>query len=496
MEADDVLLLESYKAVVSELEELGLSGSELAAQIREKFTAEELARIDEQEWEEIRLFFDPDNKERDVLEGITRTAEKLLRIYIFKTMKDTDEIYFYDEDQGVYAAGEKVISSTVAKNLGKFVTSHNVSEIVFRIRNLTYTDRKLFNTDVDKIVVENGVLNLTTGELLPHASEFLCTIKLPLTHDPEADCPRIKKFIEEVVEPGKRDAIYELFGYCLYRKYHINRAFMFNGEGHNGKSTLIKLLQSFLGSENCSTVELQTLGTNRFASARLYGKLANLCADLPAKPLKETGKFKMLTGNDALEGEYKFKTGFSFTNHAKLIFSANRIPPVEYDDTDAFFRRWIIVNFPNQFPEEDPKTDKNLIGKLTTQQELSGLLNLALEGLKRLLAASGFTGSETVEEMREKYTRLSDTTAAFILDCTASDPEGLVEKKKFYNAYCGYCRKNNYVPTTEKSFSIRLRQISKVVSSRATISGRQAYCWKGIRLLGEEEQEEKQETLE
>jgi len=496
IEADNVLLLEIYKVAVSELEEMGLPREKLEAQIRGKFTAEDLARIDKLEWEEIKDAFDADNQERDVLEGITLAVKKLMRMYIFRTMNDTDEIYFYDEAQGIYVSGEKVISSTIARKLGKFVTSHNVKEIIFRIRNLTYTDRKLFNTDIDKIVVKNGLLNLTTGELLPHTSEFLCTMKLPLFYDPEARCPRITKFIEEVVEAGKRDAIYELFGYCLYRKYHINRAFMLHGEGNNGKSTLIELLQSFLGKDNCSTVELQTLGTNRFSVARLYGKLANLCADLPANPLRETGKFKMLTGGDALEGEYKFKGGFSFTNYAKLIFSANRIPPVAYDDTDAFFRRWIIVNFPNQFPEDDPKTDKNLIIKLTTEEELSGMLNLAIEGLKRLLANGEFTGSESVKEMRDKYTRLSDTTAAFVLDFTAYDPEGLVGKKELYDAYCGYCRNNNYVPTTEKSFSMRLRQLSRVISSRTMISGRQEYCWKGIMLLEEEADQDIQETLD
>jgi putative DNA primase/helicase len=107
----------------------------------------------------------------------------------------------------------------------------------------------------------------------------------------------------------------------------------------------------------------------------LYGKLANIYADLPAIALKETGIFKMLTGGDTISGEHKFKPRFYFKNYAKLIFSCNQIPQTP-DDSDAFYRRWIIVNFPHQFLDADQNTDKNLVAdknllaKLTTTSEL------------------------------------------------------------------------------------------------------------------------------
>lgn len=497
-EADDGLLMESYKATFSELEELGLLREKIEAQIREKFTEEEIERIeklkkieDEKEWEEIRKLFDRDNKERDIQMGWWRVAEKIKRMHIFKTMKDTREVYFYNTKKGIYEkGGEKLIESITKRVLGNYATTHTVTEIISHVSGTTFVDRDIFDKDITKIVVENGILNIMTGKLTPHTPEFLSTVRVPLVYDPEADCPKIKKFIKEVVEEEKVDAIYELFGYCLYRRYHINRAFMFNGEGNNGKSTLINLLKAFLGKENYATVQLQMFGKSRFSASRLYGKLANLSADLPSKPLRETGIFKMLTGEDSLEAEQKFKDGFSFQNYSKLIFSANRVPPVEYDDTDAFFRRWVIINFPNQFPEDDPKTDKNLIDKITTQLELSGLLNIALEGLRRLLKNGQFTGSLTPAEMREIYTKLSDPTKAFVIDCVDKDLEGWVEKKLLYNAFCEYCREKNYIPVTEKRFSMRLRQIVRVETGKVTTStGKRVYAWKGIRLIESESED-------
>jgi putative DNA primase/helicase len=89
-----------------------------------------------------------------------------------------------------------------------------------------------------------------------------------------------------------------------------------------------------------------------------------------------------LTGNDEFPAEFKYKPPFKFRNYAKLVFSCNEIPECN-DKTDAFFRRLIIINFPRQFLGD--KEDHNLIGKLTTEEEFSGLLYELLRRLPRVL---------------------------------------------------------------------------------------------------------------
>ena len=140
----------------------------------------------------------------------------------------------------------------------------------------------------------------------------------------------------------------EIIGYCLYKGYPIQKAIMLVGSGSNGKSVFIQLLQHFLGVYHCASNSLQKLAVNRFSLSSLHGKLANLFADLSSSSLSDTSIFKMLTGGDLIQAEKKFKDEFSFTNYAKLIFSANAIPKSP-DDSDAFFRRWIIIVFPFKF---------------------------------------------------------------------------------------------------------------------------------------------------
>jgi len=104
----------------------------------------------------------------------------------------------------------------------------------------------------------------------------------------------------------------------------------------------------------------------------------------------------MLVGNDLIGAEVKFGKHFTFENHVKLVFSANKIPETE-DDTDAFFRRWIIIVFPNQFTDDknaEHKADHSIIDKLTTPEELSGLLNKSLKSLHNLLETNRFHGDK------------------------------------------------------------------------------------------------------
>lgn len=136
----------------------------------------------------------------------------------------------------------------------------------------------------------------------------------------------------------------------------------------------------------------------RFATAELYGKLANIDADLSKKALKNTGILKKLTGGDYIPTEKKFRSPFQFVSNTKLLFSANEIPITE-DETDAFFSCLIIINFPNQFVGK--KDDPYLF--ITTDEELSGLLRIILRRLPRVLKEGISTTSSSIDENYKKY---------------------------------------------------------------------------------------------
>ena len=420
------------------------------------------------------------------------TAEFLMKKYHFCTLKDTERILYYD--RGVYRkGGEQLIKQKVAEIWGDHATAHDINEIINIIQWSTYTDRSEF--DNMKIALENCVLDLETFQVLNHSPEIKTIIKIPVYYDPDAKCPAIDKFLHEVLYPEDVPTIYELIGYCLYPRYHIHKAFMFVGDGSNGKSTLIELIKTFLGRENVVSIPLQKLEYDRFSLAQLYGKLANLYADLPDIALKSTGVFKMLTGGDPLSADVKFSREFiNFTNTAKLIFSANKIPKT-YDDTDAFFRRWVILNFPNKF--EGDKRDENILQKLTTKEELSGLLNKAIEGLKRLLSRGDFTTTRSTEEWREAYIRMSDPVGAFVMDMVEEDPLGTVTKDDLYNAFVEYCKLVRLPIKAKNVFSAELSKHVRVERTRLSVKGVRKQAFRGIRLKSFDDfKKEREEMLE
>jgi putative DNA primase/helicase len=328
--------------------------------------------------------------------------------------------------------------------------------------------------------LENGLYDIQTGQLTPHSPKFLSTIRLSLTYDPQAKCPNIDKFLSEIMTCDDIVPIQELIGYSLIPDYSIQRAFLFSGEGRNGKSTLIKMIEAFVGSANCSHQSLQSL-EQRFATSVLYGKLLNTFADIPSRPLEHVTMFKMLTGGDSIDAEQKFKSHFSFTNVARLIFSCNK-PPIIREDSLAFWRRWIIINFPNQFAGD--KADKKILEKLTTKEELSGLLNFALDGLHRLLITQEFTYSQSVEEVAGIYQRLADPISAFIKNCCENDPTAWVSTSELYDAYKQYCIGNKMSPVESNVFGkeIRDQREIEIRPARRTREGKQVPGYQGIKL--------------
>jgi P4 family phage/plasmid primase-like protien len=413
-----------------------------------------------------------------------RLGDELIKTYQVRTTTDTKEMYLYQD--GVWEpVGESLIHAEVQKRLAEKTAAHYVNETLTYIRGETYIERKMFNADVNLLNLKNGVYDIEKGQLLPHSPTYMFTHRLPLTYDSAATCPKIEKFLQDI-QPNEtqRKGLLELIGYCLYRAYPIQNAFLAVGDGANGKSTFIDLVKRFLGASNTASVSLHELEEQRFTKAILYDKHANLFPDLPSRALNQTGTFKMLTGGDQITADKKFRDDFNFVNYAKMIFSANQVPRSAVDDSDAFYRRWVIYNFPNKF--EGEKADLTIIDKVSTQEELSGLLNLALKALEELLARGRFVNDTDTDTKREQYIRLSDPVRSFVMDSVDSSPDDFVKKDVAYEAFCEYCHRNNYPDLSKVSFDKRFRTAVEVQDYRPEIGGVRVYAWKGIKLRSDE----------
>jgi|SRR5208282_5416871 len=426
-------------------------------------------------------------------------AEAILRTCNIVTLMDTDTILLYKD--GVYVpGGESFIAAKTeqvlqAALLADKTTNHFVHEVIGHIKRRTYKERIEFDTNPFVLNLKNGLLNLDSIEFIAHTPNYFSITQLPVNYDPKADCPKIKKFISEILYSEDIATIQEFSGYILWRDYPAQKALLLAGDGSNGKSTYINLLKTMLGITNVSSRGLQELEVNRFAKADLFGKLANLYADLPDTALRSVGIFKMLTGGDPITAEHKFKNPFNYINYAKLIFSTNRIPEVTDDDSTAFFRRWITITFPHTFAGE--KEDRNLLQKLTTEEELSGFLNWALQGLSRLSANSWrFSDSRSTSEIRTEYLRRSSPIRAFLMDCVVQKPDGQTAKSTLYQTYCVYCRLHHLPVLTADTIYKSLPKFLKIETAKPRIGGKRVPSFIGFEIKpqeqwGQDESEEK-----
>ena len=435
----------------------------------------------EKETQENRLTFDPDfllyNPEGFVI-GIkhSKVAEALLLLFNFKTLRDTDEVLYYDEGYYHYT-GEAVIRAECERVLKPKLTTYDANEIINHIRRSTYIKRKQLNADPWTLNLENGLLNLKMFEFRPHTPDFLSTIRTSVEYNPDADCPHTTKFVNEIVYEDQVPLIWEMIGYTLYHDYPYQNWFLLVGEGESGKSTLLSLVSKFLGEENVAAVGLQKLD-QRFEGANLYGKSANIVADLSDVDLKRTGNLKALTGGDLISAEKKFKDSFKFRNFAKLIYSCNKIP-MTMDNTMAFFRRIILIPCPNRFTI-GVNADERLIEKLTTKEELSGLLNKAIAGLQQLLKNHTFSNSSSAEEIEEEYQRMSNPVFGFFHGWCKIDVEEYTPKPELFAEFCEYCKEKKVVPLSEKRFIDQMRLLTKMEDGRRGKFRHQQRVWLGI----------------
>src|SRR3989344_1837184 len=364
----------------------------------------ELDKTTEQEEEELRNYYITDKQS-----GSQCIADYLIDRYHLKTIGERmRDIYFYKD--GIYVLGVNTVKAEIQRILRSLVSKHQKNEIVEKIKDSTTIDLKEFSADRDLVNLDNGVLSIKTGEITEHDPKHLFFNKIATTYTKNANCPMIKKFLSEILDENDIPVIQEWFGYILYRSYFIKKAIIFVGEGDTGKTTLLRLIEKFIGKDNVSGVSLQKITSDKFATINFYNKQINIYDDLSFKDINDNGAFKIATGGGSITAEYKFGEQFQFENYAKLTFACNKIPDVKDPNDVAYFGRWIIIHFRNEITNPD----KFLIDKITTPEELSGLLNFALEGLNRLLEKQKFSYNKAPHEIKKEMERSGSVIAQFV----------------------------------------------------------------------------------
>lgn len=318
--------------------------------------------------------------------------------------------------------------------------------------------------DANLIAFENGLYNIVDDSFVEFTPEHIITNKIRWKYNPEAYSELADKTLNKIAcnDPQIRALLEEAIGYCFYRRNELGKAFILTGDKSNGKSTFLSMVQCLLGDENISSLDLKELG-DRFKTAEMFGKLANIGDDIGDEFIANPAIFKKLVTGERVSAERKGQNPFEFNNYSKLLFSANNIPRIK-DKTGAVQRRLTIIPFDARFSADDPDFNPYIKHLLKTDEVMEYLINLGIAGLKRVLLNCKFTGSTKVQKAMDEYEENNNPIIGFFREC--EDEEFQIENEPtnvVYKRYQEYCLANSLQPMSNIEFS---KQVNRILNMR------------------------------
>jgi putative DNA primase/helicase len=421
-------------------------------------------------------------------------SEEIMKKYRFVTITESKEILYYKD--GVYVTGGDITIEKEAELLyGYSLSNKTLSEIKGHIMRHTYRSRSEFDTDIRIINMKNGLYNIETDELKKHSPDYMSLVQMPRIYNRDSKPKLFGKFLKEVLYPREIRTAVEAIAYSLWRDNPFEIINVLFGYGSNGKGVFVGVMTSLHGTQNISNVPLYSIMKNPFALSDLEGKNINVDTELSSSTIHDTAIMKKLTGRQPVRIERKNQRAYDTRLYAKLFFNANKIP--ETDDTsDAYYRRNNIISFPNKF--EDGVADPDLLFKLTTEEELSGIFNVLMIALRRLLKNKClFVSEKTIHQRREKYELALNPIGSFIKDAVAQESveSDRVIKDEFYHAYKRFCKEKRLAVESKENFGKILKSNVYGYQDGREASGARKTIWKGIRLTEKYEIEVEQQTL-
>jgi len=435
-------------------------------------------------------------KRREYGQASELLVDELLNLFRIYTTRDdkSSEVWIY-KDGIVVPQGKSILKENLRQLMGDEYNVWLANQVMAKIETDTPVEpQEFFNTNyVSEVPVLNGILDLKTRELKPFDENKIFFNKLNARYDPEAKCPEIEKFLNSTLLTEEDvEVFYEIGGFCLWKEYKFEKAFMMVGNGRNGKDKCLELIKRMLGVENCCSVPLSSLKPESFILSEFFGKMANIAGEINNQDLKDTSEFKALTGRSLKTAPRKFLKPISFVNYAKFIFACNDLPMI-YDVSKGFWDRWVLLEFPYTFVTQqeldeakDKKNlklrDENIIERISTPQEMSGLLNKFLDGLERLEKTRQFSSARGSEEIKALWIRKSNSVMAFCFECVEEEYENFISKKDFRKKYADFCKQHGV--TTKSDYVIKRTMEEMYGASegnREVFGGRWEKVWEGIK---------------
>ena len=356
----------------------------------------------------------------------------------FNIIEVNNCLYVYED--GYYQADDKIIERKMIE-LYPNILQRQRAEVLSYVKIKTHVNAGDIKVNPYVINLKNTRLDIRNGTCLEFTPEVIEFDRIPVTYDPSAYCGALDKMLNKVF-CGDREVINlfeEMVGYCLIKHSRYSKMFLCYGQGSNGKSTILDLLKTFLGQGNYSALSLEKV-TDRFATAELENKLANIGDDVDNVTIRDSGTLKKISSGNTVTVERKGERPYKITPYATHIYSANTIPR-SFDKTDGFYRRWLLIPFNAKFSADDEDYDPMIVDKITTPEALSYLLNIGIRGAQRLIRVGHFTEPQSVKDALEAYKADNSTVLSWIedkeltLDYFLDNP-----RDKTYSEFCDWCK--------------------------------------------------------
>ena len=362
-----------------------------------------------------------------------------------------DQLCIYQD--GVYDATEDALERAIIKELPQLKDSQ-IKEVTKRLRRICPVKQQSRPT---LIAFSNGLYDLETDEFREFTPTEIILNRIPWPYNPAAYSELLDQTLDKITcnDPGIRALLEEVAGYCLYRRNSLEKALILIGEKGNGKSTFLYIMQHMLGDKNIASLDLKELG-DRFKTAELFGKLANIGDDIGDEFIANASIFRKLVTGERVNVERKGADHFEFNNYSTFLFSANEIPRIK-DKTGAVQRRLAIVPFDAKFTPDDPDYDPNLKYKLSQQKHMEYMIVLSIAGIKRALQQKHFTEPQKVKAANKEYEERNNPLLGFVEEIGL---DGILHEdtKEIYRKYKEYCFANKFQELSSIEFS---RQICK-----------------------------------
>ena len=355
-------------------------------------------------------------------------------------------------DGKIYVSGSKMIESKMVEVIPTLKSTQR-NEVLKFIEIITPQDS--YVSDANLIAFRNGVYDLDTEELKDFSPSYIITNIIPWDYRPDAYSEIADKTLNKIAcnDPEIRALLEECIGYCFFRQNEISKSFFLTGAGSNGKSTFLDMVKHVLGRQNYVALDLDEL-SERFSTTTLFGKLANIGDDISDDFLqgKAIANFKKVVSGNDIKAENKGQDAYFFKPTVKLLFSANEIPRMRNKGFQAVLRRMVIIPFNAVFSVHDADFDARITWKLKKPEVAEYLIQIGMEGLKRVLATQDFTKSVAVENQLDEFERDNNPILLFLDEVEEREIINQ-ETKSVYTRYDTFCYENGFTKVAMQTFS-------------------------------------------